>query len=384
MRILAIEPYYGGSHRAFLDGLVAESEHEFVLLTMPPRKWKWRMRGAAIRTVEQIEDNPPGEAGGIDVIFTCDMLSVADLRALLPRALRDVPIVCYFHENQLTYPIPDAQDRDFQYGFTNLTSALAADAVWFNSDYHRREFLTAAESLLRKMPDCLPSRAIERVERKAEVLHPGIDLPTSPLKSTHGDSPVILWNQRWEFDKNPDAIFTSLFELRGRGAGGDMVGGFRLIVCGERFRTVPTVFAEAREKLAEEIEHWGFAANRSEYHALLSRADIVVSTAIHEFFGLSVMEAVAAGARPLLPRRLSYPELFDPVRWPEIFYESDDELTDRLADVLTHPTMPPGLSDRAASFAWAKRARVFDAALSAVVESVESVEPVESGGGGRV
>ena len=321
------------------------------------------MRGAAIQTVEQIEDNPPGE---IDLIFTCDMLSVADLRALLPRSLQDVPIVCYFHENQLTYPIPDAQDRDFQYGFTNLTSALTADAVWFNSDYHRREFLAAAESLLRKMPDCLPSRAIERVEEKAEVLHPGIDSPVETLKSTHGDPPVILWNQRWEFDKNPDALFASLIELRGRGARG---GGFRLIVCGERFRTVPPVFAEAREKLAEEIEHWGFAADRTEYHALLSRADVVVSTAIHEFFGLSVMEAVAAGARPLLPRRLSYPELFDPARWPEVFYESDEELADRLADVLANPAMPSGLSDRAASFTWAKRAKVFDAALSVVAES---------------
>ncbi len=44
---------------------------------------------------------------------------------------------------------------------------------------------------------------------------------------------------------------------------------------------------------------------------LLHAGTIVLSTALHEFFGMSVVEAVRAGCRPLLPARLSYPELFD-------------------------------------------------------------------------
>ena len=87
-------------------------------------------------------------AGGlVDVILCNDMLSVADLRSFLPAGIRDVPIVCYFHENQLTYPIPEEQERDFQYGMTNITSCLAADAVWFNSRFHREDFLAAVGGL---------------------------------------------------------------------------------------------------------------------------------------------------------------------------------------------------------------------------------------------
>ncbi|MHC4927823.1 MAG: tRNA-queuosine alpha-mannosyltransferase domain-containing protein, partial [Planctomycetota bacterium] len=42
--ILVLESYYGGSHKAFLDGWLGRSEHDFTLLSLPPNKWKWRMR----------------------------------------------------------------------------------------------------------------------------------------------------------------------------------------------------------------------------------------------------------------------------------------------------------------------------------------------------
>ena len=47
LRIAFLEPYDGGSHRAFREGLTAHSRHEIRAWTLPPRFWKWRMRGAA-------------------------------------------------------------------------------------------------------------------------------------------------------------------------------------------------------------------------------------------------------------------------------------------------------------------------------------------------
>ena len=54
--------------------------------------------------------------------------------------------------------------------------------------------------------------------------------------------------------------------------------------------------------------HWGHLESRDAYEDLLRRADIVVSTARQEFFGVSVLEAIHFGARPLVPDRLAYRE----------------------------------------------------------------------------
>ena len=55
MKILALEPYYGGSHKAFLDGWIESSRHQWDLLTLPANKWKWRMRAAAIEFADKYE-----------------------------------------------------------------------------------------------------------------------------------------------------------------------------------------------------------------------------------------------------------------------------------------------------------------------------------------
>ncbi len=373
LNILAIEPYYGGSHRAFIDGWAAAGRHRFTLITLPARKWKWRMRGAAIWAVDQLATLP--ESARFDLIFVSDMLSVADLVALLPQRFARLPIICYFHENQLTYPLSPNDRRDYQYGLTNITSCLAADEVWFNSEYHRQSFVEAAGQLLKQMPDCVPVAVPQRIRDRSRIMHPGVDLtglkPNTPQRVN--DPPILLWNHRWEFDKNPDAFFAALEVLAERKI------SFCLMVLGEAFRASPPVFEQARNRFADQVLEFGFLESRADYLTALNSADFVVSTAIHEFFGLSTVEAVAGGCRPVLPRRLSYPELIPDEMHDAVFYDSDESLADKLARLIADPTpdsIRPNLADHVRRFAWTIRAPEFDAAAVRTAAKAASSRPL--------
>lgn len=302
-RVLVVEPYYSGSHRSWADGLIAHTSHEARLVTHAGGFWKWRMHGAAVTLAASVRA-AASEMGAPDVLLVSDMVNVAALVGLARDALGTAAIVVYMHENQLTYPLPEGAPPDDGYAMANWTSLCAADVVAFNSEFHRHELLTALPAFLRKFPDHRHGSLVDEVTRKSTVVPVGID-PALFDRARAGDDggpPIVLWNHRWEYDKDPGAFFRTLAELADDGV------RFRLAVAGESFQTVPEEFVAAQERFGDRIVHFG-TASRREYEELLRRADVVVSTAHHDFFGLAVAEAVAAGALPVLPRRVAYPEL---------------------------------------------------------------------------
>ena len=128
--------------------------------------------------------------------------------------------------------------------------------------------------------------------------------------------------------------------------------------------------------------HFGFADDDA-YRRLLGQASIVVSTAAHEFFGIAVLEAMAAGAFAILPDRLSYPELLD---GPEVgdetrrscLYDSNDGLVDRLVRALQSPEetarMGAELARNARRFDWTRVVRMYDELLDRLrLETTDSV-----------
>jgi len=301
MNILALESYYGGSHKAFIDGLAKASKHNWTILTLPAHKWKWRMRHSAITFAIQVSDLiQKGQSW--DTIFCSDMLNLAEFSSLVPLGIAGLPKVIYFHENQLIYPVRVEDERDYQFAMTNLTSALSADAVWFNSQYHMDSFLEALIRFLKSMPDNQPIQQVDKIRDKSSVYPPGIE--DFPERRSRKPGPIrILWAARWEHDKNPEDFFEALNILKANNI------QFRISVIGQNFREQPEIFEKTKIQFSDNIVRWGYQESRGEYENSLLEADVIVSTANHEFYGLSVLEAVAAGVYPLVPNRLSYPEI---------------------------------------------------------------------------
>ena len=363
-KVLLLEPYAARSHLAWIEGLRAYSRHAIDALTMPARKWKWRMRGSAVHLAKELLDREPPQ-----VLLTTDFLNLAELVAIGPTWLRTVPKLLYFHENQLTYPLPDESERDYQYAFTHLTSCLAADRVAFNSDYHRRTFLAALEGLLRRMPDCQPLWAAPAIKARSDVLPVGFD-PKAIDRARHlraeRTGPLrILWNHRWEYDKDPETFFAVLFDLAEAGV------PFAVSVLGETFRTAPPIFETARERLGDRIAGWGFVAERAAYTEALSASDVAISTARHEFFGLAVVEAVAAGCYPLLPDRLTYPDLLPAEFHRRHLYADAADLAGRLRWCAQQvaEVRATDLAPAVQRFAWPALIGQYDEALAALAAS---------------
>jgi glycosyltransferase involved in cell wall biosynthesis len=353
---LLLEPYYDGSHRQLVDGLRRHVLPDAELWTLPARKWKWRMRGAALEFARRVRDT------GIvpRAVFASSMLNAAEFRALLPRSLRGVPLVVYFHENQLTYPVQDFDPRDHHFAWTNVHTALAADRVLWNSAYNREEFLGALRRLIRKMPDARPEWAVDVIAERSEVLPVPIDderiaTDVAGVEPRRGRCHVV-WNHRWEHDKGPERLRTAVDAL----CAADV--DFEMSVVGQRFRTSPAVFDVIAERLGDRRRAWGFLESRRDYHRLLASADVVLSTADHEFQGLAVLEGAAAGAVPLVPDALAYPEIW-PAEWR---YRDDADLVAKLLDRVRAPDRWRAVDARGAAtgYGWTRLAVPWHDALS--------------------
>ncbi|MBI5232703.1 MAG: DUF3524 domain-containing protein [Coriobacteriales bacterium] len=341
LRVLALEPYYGGSHRAVLDGLVERIDADWTLLTLPARKWKWRMRGAAITMAAQARDvaaalaehdaEGPRAAAPWDVVFASTFVNLAEFRGMAGASIAAVPAILYFHENQLVYPNRHSADWDYQFPLTNITSALSAERCVFNTAWNRDSFLAEIDPFLRGFPDHRPKGVADAIAVKSSVLHVPFD-PTcfDAVSPTRGDRPRIVWPHRWEHDKNPEEFFLGVAQLAEEGL------DFEVAIAGQEFRETADRMREAARVLGDRVVSVGEPEDRDQYARVLASADIAVSTSLNEFFGLAMIEACYAGAYPLVPDRLAYPELYP----AEMRYSGRDQLVARLRSLVLDRPAP--------------------------------------------
>ncbi|XP_014028983.1 tRNA-queuosine alpha-mannosyltransferase isoform X2 [Salmo salar] len=419
MSVLLVEAFYGGSHKQLID-LLRENVEDCVSYTLPAKKWHWRARTAALYFMQAIPASP-----SYRVLFASSVLNLSELVALRPD-LATLKKVLYFHENQLVYPVRKSQDRDFQYGYNQVLSCLVADVVAFNSSFNMESFLSSISSFMKMIPDHRPKDLDKLIRPKCRVLHFPIQFPhvtrpevlLSPVEEEkegllslssppapkalclspepeaairdqregtgqaeapshpreergpgggkeEGDGggeeshvrPLhIVWPHRWEHDKDPELFFKMLLKLKERGL------GFQLSVLGETFTDVPDIFAEARVDLNDHVLHWGFMPSKEDYLRVLCQADVVVSTAKHEFFGVAMLEAVHCGCYPLCPNALVYPEIFP----EEYLYSTPEQLYKKLQGLCRRPYVVRRhhVKVDTSSYSWAARKEDFRSLLA--------------------
>ncbi|MGI1677271.1 MAG: DUF3524 domain-containing protein [Cellvibrionaceae bacterium] len=324
MRILLLSAYHAASHKQWADGLVKNlPEHDWTLLTLPPRHFSWRIRGNSLTwafTKQEILAQP------YDLILATSMVDLSALRGMSP-ALTKIPTIVYFHENQFYYPISDnkqssdskksTNNSQVEAQLTSLYSALCADAIVFNTRFNRDSFLDGSENLLKKLPDGIPPDIAQLLKEKSQVIPVPIDpelfTSNSSILSMNNSRFTIVWNHRWEYDKGPDRLLAALKKIPSESA-------LTFHILGQSFRKQPIEFEEIKKLLIQNnwLGEWGYIEDREHYLKTLQESDAVLSTALHDFQGISILEAVATGCTPIVPDRLAYQELFT----KEVFYTS--------------------------------------------------------------
>ncbi|MBE9538164.1 MAG: DUF3524 domain-containing protein [Proteobacteria bacterium] len=314
MKVLLLSAYAAQSHVYWHENLKSMfADWDWQILTLPPRHFSWRVRGNplywSLRERELL-------SADYDLLIATSMVDLATLRGLVPE-LASLPAVLYFHENQFGYPQNQPQARSqnlLEAQMVSLYASLAADCIVFNSDYNQDTFLSGCDALLNKLPDKVPAGVVSALRAKSRVIP--VPLKQTIITGEKGASrwraqqsqfperPLrILWVGRFEYDKGGDNLLLCLRALERQGL------NYELAVVGQQFRNSPGAFSDIAEEFGHRLIQFGYIESRDEYQHTLAGADVVLSTAIHEFQGLAILEAVAAACLPAVPHRLVYPEI---------------------------------------------------------------------------
>ena len=146
---------------------------------------------------------------------------------------------------------------------------------------------------------------------------------------------------------------------------------FKIALLGENFQIKPKEFIAAKERYGDRIVVYGYAESKSDYVKWLSKGDIVISTAIQESFGISIVEAIRAGCIPFVPDRLSYPEIIPDHYHKDFLFTDRDNLVDKLVKLFSGTS--DGINDKVCelsghmeTFSWENIIEHYDVMLEAL------------------
>jgi glycosyltransferase involved in cell wall biosynthesis len=101
----------------------------------------------------------------------------------------------------------------------------------------------------------------------------------------------------------------------------------------EKFDELEQLFREKYPDIKVEfIKSKDYCETKVDYYKLLAKSKVSVSFALQETFGIAMLESNNLGAAPLVPKRLSYEDIFN----EDSFYSDYDDLIDKIYDNLVN------------------------------------------------
>ncbi|XP_075465571.1 tRNA-queuosine alpha-mannosyltransferase isoform X3 [Ascaphus truei] len=299
MSVLLIEAFYGGSHKQLMD-LLKEEIEGCVLYGLPAKKWHWRARTAALYFMQTI---PPND----NYRFMPDHKRLLQKMTDYKSDCDSTPCTGLPFQSQSRTA---AKSMDSCLGEQHMEQNVPEKAVPPSEDLHDLKSSVRGNTYDEDARHviCNPSTTLGVIGDQQRPLH-------------------IVWPHRWEHDKDPESFFKILLKLQEKEL------PFHVSVLGETFTDVPDLFSETRITLGSSVLHWGYLPSKDDYFQTLCVADVVISTAKHEFFGVAMLEAVYCGCYPLCPKSLVYPEIFS----AEYLYSTPEQLLKKLQNFCKRP-----------------------------------------------
>ena len=323
--VLFLESYMRGSHKTIANAYRKHSKHRVELIGLPGKKWERKVCESGVTFSDMI--NREFWKRDFDMIVATDLMNLGDLRTLQRAYIQDIPVVWAGHEHQLEWPSEGLKSAgDMNLLFANVVSTLCADRCFLESDWSYRSYLD-------KLKELVSPQIYDRIAEKTFVLYMGVELEAFDRfrVAKQYEVPTILFNHRLEPDKNPGEFFRALEILNQEGL------DFKVIVTGQPLGSkAPPDVERGVKALGDKIQHFGFVEDYQKFVELYWQSNICVSTALHEYFGMSVVEGMYCENWPIFPNRLTYPMFIPKEFHQDHLYNDFDDLVNKLRWAITH------------------------------------------------
>lgn len=279
-------------------------------------------KAAQMQKVSELFRKKQIKDGSTFFISDIEFWGIESLR--LMSQLNGVKIKIYGFLHAASYTKEDAFEVAAPYQkYTELGWVAACDGIFVGSAYHADAFFE------RRIKPFAAADDIETLKNKFIVSGNPLFKEEYPDRGVEKKNKIIISN-RFDFEKRPNESLTFAYLMKKRRPDVEVV----ITTSRATFRSNQQWLVDfARGMEQDGIVTIKAGLTKAQYHTELQESKIMLSNSIEENFGYCIAEALAYSTYPLLPNKLSHPELVD--GYEPFLYNSYDEILDKMEYLLT-------------------------------------------------